>query len=145
MRGLTATLLETRELAPDVRHFVFRVEGVESFPFVPGQFVSFTAEIGGCPITRAYYPFFDGIATTGRFNPLSWAKSVAEVVKHWSLGGYHLAVPPVAPLPEGLAWRASPKPRKGENGNPPWHLAPITASDTWPSCLLGNLYFTAPW
>jgi NAD(P)H-flavin reductase len=54
MRGLTATLLETRELAPEVRHFVFRVEGVESFSFVPGQFVSFTADICGSPITRAY-------------------------------------------------------------------------------------------
>src|SRR6185369_9521870 len=34
--------------------FWFQVEGVDSFSFVPGQFVSFTAEIGGSPITRAY-------------------------------------------------------------------------------------------
>ncbi len=54
MRGLTATLLETRDLAPGVRHFVFRVQGVEAFSFVPGQFISFTAGIDGSPITRAY-------------------------------------------------------------------------------------------
>src|SRR5260370_23547939 len=52
--SMTATLLETREIAPAVRQFRFQVEGVESFSFVPGQFVSFTAEVGGSPITRAY-------------------------------------------------------------------------------------------
>src|SRR5258708_40121968 len=51
---MTATLLESREIAPEVRHFVFQVEDVESFSYVPGQFVSFTAEIKGSPITRAY-------------------------------------------------------------------------------------------
>ena len=51
---MTAKLLESRELAPEVRHFVFQVEDAESFPYVPGQFVSFTAEINGSPITRAY-------------------------------------------------------------------------------------------
>src|SRR5258705_205720 len=34
--------------------FVFRVEDLESFSYGPGQFVSFTAEIKGSPITRAY-------------------------------------------------------------------------------------------
>src|SRR5439155_26410749 len=43
-----------REIAPEVRHFVFQVEDAESFSYVPGQFVSFTAEIKGSPITRAY-------------------------------------------------------------------------------------------
>src|SRR4051812_15132602 len=52
--GMTAKLLETRDLAPGVRHFVFEVEGVPAFGFVPGQFVSFTAEIDGSQITRAY-------------------------------------------------------------------------------------------
>jgi CDP-4-dehydro-6-deoxyglucose reductase len=51
---MTATLLETRDLAPDVRHFVFQVEDADSFSYVPGQFVSFTADIKGSPITRAY-------------------------------------------------------------------------------------------
>ena len=51
---MTAKLLESREIAPEVRHFLFRVDNGESFAFVPGQFVSFTADIDGSPITRAY-------------------------------------------------------------------------------------------
>jgi ferredoxin-NADP reductase len=51
---MTAKLLEIRDLAPQVRHFVFQVEDTLSFAYVPGQFVSFTAEINGSPITRAY-------------------------------------------------------------------------------------------
>jgi len=51
---MTAKLMEVREIAPDVRHFVFRVEDADAFRYVPGQWVSFTAEIDGAPITRAY-------------------------------------------------------------------------------------------
>ncbi len=51
---MQARLLETREIAPGVRHFVFDIPEVEQFSFVPGQFVSFQAEINGQQITRAY-------------------------------------------------------------------------------------------
>jgi NAD(P)H-flavin reductase len=51
---ITARLLESREIAPEVRHFEFQVEDAESFSYVPGQFVSFTADVKGSPITRAY-------------------------------------------------------------------------------------------
>jgi CDP-4-dehydro-6-deoxyglucose reductase len=51
---MTARLLESREIAPEVRHFVFELEDSISFSFVPGQFASLTAEIEGSPITRAY-------------------------------------------------------------------------------------------
>lgn len=51
---MTARLLEFREIAPEVRHFVFEIEGAAPFAFVPGQFASLTAEIDGSPITRAY-------------------------------------------------------------------------------------------
>jgi len=51
---MTAKLLEVREIAPNVRHFLFQVEDAPAFAYVPGQFVSFTAEINGSPITRAY-------------------------------------------------------------------------------------------
>src|ERR1700733_11344485 len=51
---MTARLLESYELAPDVRHFVFEVADAERFSYVPGQFVSFTADVCGSPITRAY-------------------------------------------------------------------------------------------
>lgn len=47
-------MVETREIAPDVRHFVFAVDGVDQFAFAPGQFVSFTEQLGTRPITRAY-------------------------------------------------------------------------------------------
>ena len=49
---MNATLLETRDIAPSVRHFVFEAD--EPLSFTPGQFVSFTQEIGGREITRAY-------------------------------------------------------------------------------------------
>ncbi|MCZ2155253.1 MAG: hypothetical protein LC114_15355 [Bryobacterales bacterium] len=54
MESRTATLLESRELAPDVRHFVFAVENEAELSFRPGQFVSFTEQIEGKAITRAY-------------------------------------------------------------------------------------------
>jgi CDP-4-dehydro-6-deoxyglucose reductase len=49
-----ATLVESKEIAPDIRHFVFAVEGEPAFAFKPGQFVSFTETMDGKPITRAY-------------------------------------------------------------------------------------------
>jgi NAD(P)H-flavin reductase len=49
-----ARLLEWTEIAPEVRHFVFEVVGMENFDFVPGQFVSLTDNVNGKPIKRAY-------------------------------------------------------------------------------------------
>jgi ferredoxin-NADP reductase len=49
-----ARLFEWREIAPDVRHFVFEIPEVEQFSFVPGQFVSFQADLNGQQIIRAY-------------------------------------------------------------------------------------------
>ena len=51
---LKAKLIESRVIAPEVRHFVFEVPEVEQLPYVPGQFVSFSDEIGQKKITRAY-------------------------------------------------------------------------------------------
>jgi len=51
---LKARLLESREIAPDVRHFVFEVPDVPQISFLPGQWVSFEEIIDGEPITRAY-------------------------------------------------------------------------------------------
>jgi len=51
---MKATLLKSHELAPEVRHFVFEVPGVQELPFKPGQFVSFEATLRGKNITRAY-------------------------------------------------------------------------------------------
>lgn len=51
---MRAALVETRELAPEVRHFVFQVPEVQELPFKPGQFVSFKQTFGGREFTRAY-------------------------------------------------------------------------------------------
>lgn len=51
---LQARLLESRLVAPEVRHFVFDVPEVEQLPYSPGQFVSFTREFNGKKVTRAY-------------------------------------------------------------------------------------------
>jgi CDP-4-dehydro-6-deoxyglucose reductase len=51
---MEARLVESREIAPAVRHFEFEALGVERLEFAPGQFTSFTDMIGGKEITRAY-------------------------------------------------------------------------------------------
>jgi len=49
-----ARLLETREIAPEIRHFVFEVPETRHFLFIPGQWVSVEEMVDGEPITRAY-------------------------------------------------------------------------------------------
>jgi len=51
---MEARLIESREIAPGVRHFEFEALGVDRLEFVPGQFTSFTEVIAGKEITRAY-------------------------------------------------------------------------------------------
>ncbi len=51
---MQARLIESVEIAPEVRHFVFEAADVAQLPFAPGQFVSFTDTIDGKKITRAY-------------------------------------------------------------------------------------------
>lgn len=51
---MKAVLLSTRELAPDVHHFVFTVPELEQLHFKAGQFVSFTEMLAGKKITRPY-------------------------------------------------------------------------------------------
>lgn len=54
MSHLNAQLIEYKDIAPQVRHFVFAVPEVERLDFQPGQFVSLTDDVTGRPITRAY-------------------------------------------------------------------------------------------
>jgi CDP-4-dehydro-6-deoxyglucose reductase len=54
MREYHAKLIALRDLAPEVRHFVFEVVEADRVPFVPGQFVSVTQRIEGREVTRAY-------------------------------------------------------------------------------------------
>lgn len=51
---MNARLVESRELAPEVRHFVFEVPEVEELSYQPGQFVSLSHLVHGKNITRAY-------------------------------------------------------------------------------------------
>ena len=51
---MKATLIETHDIAPEVRHFVFGVPSVDQLHFKPGQFVSFTETLMGKKITRPY-------------------------------------------------------------------------------------------
>ena len=50
----TARLVESHELALEIRHFVFEVPGLDRLTFQPGQFVSLHHRIHGEDITRAY-------------------------------------------------------------------------------------------
>ena len=51
---MQARLLESTELAPEVRRFLFDVPEVETLEFTPGQFVSFRGDVLGKAVTRAY-------------------------------------------------------------------------------------------
>lgn len=51
---MKARLIERVEVAPGLGHFVFEAQDAKMLDFTPGQFVSFTTEIGGKEITRAY-------------------------------------------------------------------------------------------
>lgn len=51
---MKATLIDFKQLTPEVRHFIFEASGVEQLRFLPGQFASLTQTIEGKEITRAY-------------------------------------------------------------------------------------------
>ncbi len=51
---MKATLVDTKQLTPEVRHFIFEASEVETLHFLPGQFASLTQTIEGKEITRAY-------------------------------------------------------------------------------------------
>jgi ferredoxin-NADP reductase len=51
---LKARLIEARDIAHEVKHFVFDVPEVEQLPYLPGQFVSFSRDFGDKKVTRAY-------------------------------------------------------------------------------------------
>jgi NAD(P)H-flavin reductase len=51
---MKAFLVESHEIAPQVRHFVFEVKEVERLHFKAGQFVSFKENLDGKEIIRPY-------------------------------------------------------------------------------------------
>ena len=76
---MKARLARWREIAPQTRHFEFESEEWEA-AFVPGQFLSLTAEIAGDSITRAYsivsppggrtFALCANLVSEGHFSPL---------------------------------------------------------------------------
>ncbi len=51
---MRATLLDFRDIAPEVRHFVFEVPELDQLQFKPGQFVPLKETVDGKKITRPY-------------------------------------------------------------------------------------------
>jgi len=51
---MQARLIDSFEIAPGVRHFVFEAPDMEKLDFIPGQFVSFSGMMNGREVTRAY-------------------------------------------------------------------------------------------
>jgi CDP-4-dehydro-6-deoxyglucose reductase len=84
-----ARLALWREIAPQTRHFEFESEDWEA-AFVPGQFLSLTAEIAGDPITRAYsivsppdgrrFALCANLVTEGRFSPLLFSLNPGDQI-----------------------------------------------------------------
>lgn len=70
------TLLESHDIAPQVRHFVFTVDDAELLDYIPGQFITLVLDIPGLdkPLRRSY-----SIASTGKHpHKLEFAASYVE-------------------------------------------------------------------
>ena len=51
---MIARLVESRLIGPDVKHFVFEIPELDRLEFTPGQFISFSTNVMGKTVTRAY-------------------------------------------------------------------------------------------
>lgn len=103
---MQARLIESVELSPGVRHFVFEAEGAGPFHFMPGQFVSFTGDVRGKAITRAYsiasppnggrrFELCLNLVKEGIFSPRLFEMQPGETVAMQSpLGMFTLRQPP---------------------------------------------------
>lgn len=107
---MLAKLIQRSEVAPGLASFLFEAENGDGFDFTAGQFVSFTAEIGGKMITRAYsiasapdqrharlrrFELYLNLAPEGVFSPLLFAMKSGETVEmRPPLGMFVLRQPP---------------------------------------------------
>jgi ferredoxin-NADP reductase len=101
---MKAYLIESREIAPNTRHFEFEAPDWKA-AFVPGQFLSVTATIGDDEITRAYSivspPVGNGFALCanlvqdGRLSPFLFSlKPGGEIDFKGPYGAFILRRPP---------------------------------------------------
>jgi len=103
---MMAALVEREEVAPGLGRFVFEARDGETLEFTPGQFVSFTADIGGKKITRAYslasapdrtnrFELCLNLAPGGQFSQRLFAMRPGETVEmRPPLGMFTLRQPP---------------------------------------------------
>ena len=103
---MQAKLIESSEIAPLVRHFVFEVPELEKFTFAPGQFVSMNHMINGKKITRAYsvasapsetnrFELCLNLVQEGLLSPLLFAMQPGETIEiRPPLGMFVLRNPP---------------------------------------------------
>lgn len=63
---MRAVLVDSREIAPETRHFEFELPEVDDFDFVPGQFISLVHLVEDKSITRAYS--LSGLPYRSRFS-----------------------------------------------------------------------------
>ena len=102
---MKAVLVESRDLASGVRHFVFESADLENAAFDPGQFVSFSETIGEKRITRAYsivsqaiknnrFELCLNLVDEGRMSPLLFRMQPGGVIDmKGPLGGFVLKQP----------------------------------------------------
>lgn len=101
---MKARLIEWRELGPGTRHFEF--EGIDwDGAFVPGQFLSLTAQVENEEITRAYsiasppngrrFGLCANLVPDGRFSPWLFARAPGDEIEF--KGPYGTFTPRVAP------------------------------------------------
>ncbi len=99
-----ARLIEAQLLAPEIKHFTFEVPGEETLAFTAGQFVSFTEEIRGKQVTRAYsiasapdgnrFELCLNVVPDGYFSPyLFGLKPGGEITMRGPLGTFVLRPP----------------------------------------------------
>lgn len=106
---MQAKLIDRVEIAPGLGSFVFEAQNGEGFDFTPGQFVSFSAEIDGKRITRAYsiasapapshavrrFELYLNLAPEGIFSRLLFAMKSGDTVEmRPPLGMFVLRQPP---------------------------------------------------
>jgi ferredoxin-NADP reductase len=106
---MQAKLIERVEIAPGLGSFVFEAQNGADFDFTPGQFVSFSADIGGKRITRAYsiasapapshavrrFELYLNLAPEGIFSRLLFAMKSGDTVEmRPPLGTFVLRQPP---------------------------------------------------
>jgi CDP-4-dehydro-6-deoxyglucose reductase len=86
----TARLVSARALSEEIKHFVFEVPETESLAYEPGQFVSFTDDFDGKPVTRAYsiasapngnrFELCLNLVADGRFSPKLFGMTPGEAL-----------------------------------------------------------------